>query len=78
MQQTLRYNLLLHLTVLIFGFTAILGRLIRLDAHILVWYRLVIAITGITVYMMWRRRSFCTTLRGALTIGIAGLLISSH
>ena len=78
MQQTLRYNLLLHLTVLIFGFTAILGRLIQLDAHILVWYRLVIAITGITVYMMWRRRQFSTTLRGALTIGAAGLLISSH
>ena len=76
--QIVRYNLLLHLTVLIFGFTAILGRLIRLEAHILVWYRLVIAITGIAVYMICRRQPFYTTLRGALIIGAVGLLISSH
>jgi len=76
--QTVRYNLLLHLTVLIFGFTAILGRLIRLEAHILVWYRMLIAITGIAIYMMWRRQPFTVTLRGVLTISAAGLLISSH
>ena len=77
-RQILRYNLLLHLTVLVFGFTAILGRLIRLQAEVLVWYRLVIAIGGILLYMAWRRRTVTTTLRGALTISAAGLLISSH
>lgn len=76
--QTIRYNLLLHLTVLIFGFTAVLGRLIRLDAPILVWYRLVIGISGIIIYMIWRRQAFTISMRGLLTIGVSGLLISAH
>lgn len=76
--QTVRYNLLLHLTVFIFGFTAILGRLIQLDAHILVWYRLVIAISGIAAYMVWRRQPFSATPRDMLTMCTAGLLISTH
>lgn len=77
-RQTVRYNLLLHLTVLIFGFTAILGRLIQLDAHILVWYRLVIAISGVAAYMVWRRQPLTATPRGVLTLCTAGLLIGAH
>lgn len=42
--------LLLHLTVLIFGITGILGKLIEADEIIIVFYRLVIAIIGIYAY----------------------------
>lgn len=41
---------LLHLTVLIFGVTGILGKLIQADQVIIVFYRLIIAVIGIYAY----------------------------
>lgn len=43
-------HLLLHLTVLIFGITGILGKLIEADEIIIVFYRLIIAVIGIFIY----------------------------
>ena len=71
--RTANYQLLLHFTVLIFGFTAILGRLISLEAHILV-----IAITGIGVYIAWSKNSLKIPVRDVLNISTTGLLISAH
>lgn len=42
--------LLLHLTVVIFGVTGILGKLIDADEIIIVFYRLIIAVIGIYAY----------------------------
>lgn len=42
--------LLLHLTVIIFGVTGILGKLIEADEIIIVFYRLIIAVIGIYAY----------------------------
>lgn len=42
--------LLLHLTVVIFGVTGILGKLIEADEIIIVFYRLIIAVIGIYAY----------------------------
>jgi drug/metabolite transporter (DMT)-like permease len=42
---------LLHLVVLIFGFTGILGKLITVPALVLVWYRLIIAVIAILIYL---------------------------
>ncbi|MCB9189082.1 MAG: DMT family transporter [Flavobacteriales bacterium] len=42
--------LLLHLTVIIFGVTGILGKLIQADEIIIVFYRLIIAVIGIYAY----------------------------
>lgn len=42
--------LLLHLTVLIFGITGVLGKLIEADEIIIVFYRLIIAVIGIYAY----------------------------
>jgi drug/metabolite transporter (DMT)-like permease len=41
---------LLHLTVLIFGVTGVLGKLIQADEIIIVFYRLIIAVIGIYAY----------------------------
>ena len=41
----------LHLIVLIYGFTAILGKLISLPALELVWYRMLIAIVTFYIYL---------------------------
>lgn len=75
---TTRYQLLLHLVVLIFGFTAILGKLISVDAWMLVWYRLLIAVAGIGVYMLIRRRRFTLPPRAVIIIAATGLLIAAH
>lgn len=45
-----RNILLLHLTVLIFGLTGVLGKLIQADEIIIVFYRLAIAVIGIYAY----------------------------
>jgi len=45
----------LHLVVLIYGFTAILGKLIAIPALELVWYRMMIAILTFFIYLKFRR-----------------------
>ncbi|MCB9195946.1 MAG: DMT family transporter [Flavobacteriales bacterium] len=45
-----RHITLLHITVLIFGLTGVLGKLIQADEIIIVFYRLIIAIIGIYAY----------------------------
>ena len=42
----------LHIIILLWGFTPVLGKLISLQALDLVWYRLLIS--GITIYMFAR------------------------
>ncbi|MEY2739364.1 MAG: hypothetical protein RL259_1273, partial [Bacteroidota bacterium] len=45
----------LHLIVFIWGFTAILGRLISLDAMPLVWFRMLFAVLFIYGYIRYKR-----------------------
>ena len=45
-----KYHIWLHITVLIFGLTGILGKLITIDSYLLVWYRLGIAVIGLFLY----------------------------
>ncbi len=72
---------LLHLHFLIFlwGFTSILGALIKLESLPLVWYRMTIASALIALYfIVFSRKSF-TIHPGALKYYIlGGVLISVH
>lgn len=70
--------LLLHLIVFIWGFTAILGKLISIDAIPLVWYRMSIAVIFIGVYFVIKNRSFKLTKRAALEFLITGIIIAIH
>lgn len=47
---------LLHFTVFIWGFTAILGRSISISAVSLVWYRLILVVP-VMAALLWRNRS---------------------
>src|SRR5690606_40334307 len=51
----LKNYLLLHLIVFIWGFTAILGALISLDAIPLVWFRMSLAAVFIGIYVAFKR-----------------------
>ena len=57
----LKHHLHLHFIVLIWGFTAVLGALISLEAISLVWFRMSIAAIAVLIFMVttgrWKRPS---------------------
>ncbi|MFP6583710.1 MAG: EamA family transporter [Candidatus Hydrogenedentota bacterium] len=74
----LKNYLLLHLIVVIFGFTAIFGKLISLDSGVLVWYRMLIAVFGIAVYFRLTGRSFRLPIKMVVKTLLVGLLVAGH
>lgn len=68
----------LHLIVFIWGFTAILGRLITLDALPLVWYRMLFAVGFIFIYIKYKRMPIKIPKRILLKFLVAGLVIALH
>ena len=77
-ESKLKNYLLLHLIVLIWGFTAILGALITIDAIPLVWYRMLLAVICIAVYFLWKKKSFKVDRKGLVKFFFTGLVIALH
>ncbi len=74
----LKSTLHFHLIVFIFGFTAILGKLISIDAVSLVWYRMTIATAVVALFMRFKRISFLLPTKKQLLMLICGVLIALH
>ena len=74
----LKSTLHFHLIVFIFGFTAILGKLISIGAVSLVWYRMVLATAVVALFMGIRRISFALSSKQLYIMLICGVLISLH
>ncbi|MBT8178206.1 MAG: EamA family transporter, partial [Eudoraea sp.] len=74
----LRSYLLLHVIVFIWGFTAILGKLISIDALPLVWYRMGIASLLILAYIRFKGISLRVSRKTFFILLIAGITIASH
>ncbi|MEJ6776261.1 MAG: DMT family transporter [Crocinitomicaceae bacterium] len=73
------YKILLHLIILMWGFTGILGKLIHLEAFIIVWYRVIIAFIALGVGMLVLKRPFRVKDRSELIkIGLVGVLVGLH
>lgn len=70
--------MLLHLIVLIWGFTAILGALISLDAIPLVWYRMSLAVVFIVLYFVIKKKSFKVDGVGIGKFFLTGVVIALH
>lgn len=70
--------LTLHLTVLLWGLTAILGRLISIEAVSLVWYRLILVVAAMALYMRATRASFRAAPGLLRWYALAGALIGLH
>lgn len=68
----------LHFTVFIWGFTAILGALISLDALPLVWYRVLFAAVALAVFLRFRRQLVLLPLKSLARLLGIGLLVSAH
>ena len=68
----------LHLIIFIWGFTAILGKLIVLDAIPLVWARMGLAAGIIMVFMLLRGYSFRVNTKTLWILIAAGITIALH
>jgi drug/metabolite transporter (DMT)-like permease len=78
LNDNLKSYLHLHLIVFIWGFTAILGRLITLEALPLVWFRMLFAVFFIIIYIKYKKIPVKLPRKVLLKFGIAGLLIALH
>ena len=78
MESKLKNYLHLHVIVFIWGFTAVLGKLITLDALPLVWYRMLIAALLIFVFIIIKRFSLRLTRKMLLALLVAGIVIALH
>lgn len=78
LEPRLRYLILLHIVVLIFGFTGILGKLISTPSEILVWHRMFIAFVALAIYLILRRKSLRLKEKGSLKLIGVGFIIAAH
>lgn len=61
------------------GFTGILGKLIHLDAVVIVWYRVLIAFVSLFIYFLFTKRTFrLKSKKNLLSISIVGLFVGVH
>ncbi|KAF2081419.1 MAG: DMT family transporter [Flavobacterium nitrogenifigens] len=74
----LKSYLNLHLIVFIWGFTAILGALITIDAENLVWYRMLIAMIFLGGFIAYKKQSFQVPIKEFFKLIFVGLLIALH
>lgn len=74
----LKSYLNLHLIVFIWGFTAILGALITIDAENLVWFRMLIAMIFLGGFIALKKQSFQVPMKEFFKLIFVGLLIALH
>ncbi|MEH6305478.1 DMT family transporter [Olivibacter sp. CPCC 100613] len=70
--------LLLHLAVILAGFTGVFGKLITLNEGLLVWYRMLFASVMLLAILRLRNNKINFSFREKITIGKVGLLIMTH
>lgn len=68
----------LHLIVFIWGFTAVLGALISIEAIPLVWYRMLMATVITILFLLFRRVDLRSSWRSIGGYFVAGFLIAAH
>lgn len=74
----IKSHLLLHFVVLIYGFTAIIGRLITIPAIDLVWFRMVIAMGLFFIWLKIRGRSIKLPAKEIFTLLSIGAVVALH
>lgn len=74
----LKNYLHLHFLVFIWGFTAILGALISIDAIPLVWYRMLFAVILVFIYFIIKKKPLSIGPKALLKFFIGGVIIAIH
>jgi len=82
MKSNLKAYFKLHFIIFIWGFTAVLGALIRLDYFTLTWYRMGLASTFLFIYLIInekrRKQLFQFDLKNQFRYIIGGIIIALH
>jgi len=78
MKTNLKHYFHLHFIVFIWGFTAVLGKLISIDALPLVWYRMGIASLLILVVVAIKRYSLKVSKKTLIALALAGGALALH
>lgn len=74
-----KYHILLHLIILMWGFTGILGKLINLPPLPIVWYRVLIAAVSLAIVLPLMKRSLkINSLREFLMLAAVGVVVMLH
>lgn len=71
-------DLILHFTVMIWGFTAILGALISIGEVHLVWYRVLLASLSLFIYFKVRKTNFKVSKESFFKIFATGGIVGLH
>ena len=79
MLKKFQYHILLHIIILIWGFTGILGKIISLDPLPIVWYRVLIAVVSLGLILPLLKRSLkLHSFREFLTLALIGIVVALH
>lgn len=78
LNDNLKSYLHLHLIVFIWGFTAILGALISLEALSLVWFRMLFAVIFIGIYIYFKKVPLKISIKSFFQFIFAGFIIALH
>ena len=79
MYKHLKYQVVLHLIIFVWGFTAILGVYIQTDAFVLVWYRVLIAFVSLFLFLLiFRKKYWITSKKELLSVLGVGVLVALH
>ncbi|MCI0921600.1 DMT family transporter [Sphingobacterium rhinopitheci] len=73
-----RNVILLHFTVLIWGFTGVLGELITVSALQLVWYRVLIAAVTLFFYLIFTKKKITVPIKDMVNFLGVGALVGLH
>lgn len=68
----------MHLAVLLWGFTGVLGRAITLDAPVLVWYRMLLTALFMAVILFYRKQWVTIAKKDFKQLVLVGCLMAIH
>ena len=72
-----RAYLLMHLAILLWGFTGILGKAIQMHESLIVWYRMFISALGLIPFI-WKFRNDLPNRRELMYISLVGCIVALH
>lgn len=68
----------MHLAIFLWGFTGLLGKLIKLNEGMLVWYRMMLSAFVLLLILLWRKSLPRLPFHKYLQIGGIGILVMLH
>ena len=79
MFQKYKYHILLHFIILLYGFTGILGKLIHQDFITIVWYRLLFALIGLGIVLLYLKKSIkVSSSKELFSLFGIGIIVALH